>query len=609
MDVLKEIIRIPMNFLTAIYNILFYAVYGFVLLCSLIYEILRYAITGILLPFIIINDRVIHFRFNNKEKEKARLLREQQEEEFRIQREKRAEQERLAALQRQKARANEILEAAREERQLLHQTQNEDLYAKAPDRPKTFGDKLNDLLTRFNKKVKETLKKWHLTDSLSSTMERSKKNDKLLQQNSLILDFTGKDAVKSAVKILYKYEAMTAEGEYEKGYMEAYSKVEVHSFLLSEGMTVYKIDLATNTDRLLHSDELASHVRFKNKDLTFFLTQLSTYLKAGIPLVDALKILEKQYKNKGYKKIFRSMIYNLSMGDNFSTAMDKQGEAFPRLLINMVKTAEMTGELPEVLDDQEHYYTEMNRTRQAMKSALTYPLIVLVFAIGVMTFIMISVIPHFVSIFQSMDSANIPWITLQIMGLSSFLRNDGIYLALGIAAVIGLLIYLYKNVLVIRVSMQQTAMHMPVIGNLIIYNEVTIFTKTFASLLAHNVFITDSMEILSRVTNNEIYKMLIKDTIVNLAKGEKISTAFKDNWAFPQPAYEMIVTGEKTGDLPTMMAKVSDYYQELHQQQVNQVKTYLEPILIIFLTVIVGVIVLSIVIPMFSMYNSLENMG
>ncbi len=132
------------------------------------------------------------------------------------------------------------------------------------------------------------------------------------------------------------------------------------------------------------------------------------------------------------------------------------------------------------------------------------------------------------------------------------------------------------------------------------------FTKTFASLLKHNVFITDSMEILNKITNNEIYKNMILDTISNLAKGEKISLAFNNQWAFPIPAYEMIVTGERTGQLPEMMSKVSSYYQEQHRNAVTRVKAFIEPALIIFLTIGVGFIILSIVIPMFNMYSEIQ---
>ena len=211
------------------------------------------------------------------------------------------------------------------------------------------------------------------------------------------------------------------------------------------------------------------------------------------------------------------MIYDLTMGESFSAAMEKQNKAFPRLLINMIKTSEMTGQLPEVLDDQVEYYTETEKTRKAMISALTYPLMVLFVAICVISFIMIWVVPQFVTIFESMDGSTIPGITLFILGISNFLKNYWYLLILFIIAICFLGWYLYKNVDVIRIFTQWVLMHTPVIGNVIIYNEVTMFTKTFAALLEHNVFITDSMEILNKITNNEIYKMLIKDTIVNLA--------------------------------------------------------------------------------------------
>jgi type IV pilus assembly protein PilC len=129
------------------------------------------------------------------------------------------------------------------------------------------------------------------------------------------------------------------------------------------------------------------------------------------------------------------------------------------------------------------------------------------------------------------------------------------------------------------------------------------FTKTFGSLLSHNVFITDSMEVLSKITNNEIYKMLIFDTITNLARGESISNSFKNHWAFPVVAYEMLLTGEKTGQLGEMMNKVANYYQVQHKNSVTQIKTFIEPIMIVFLTVIVGAILLSVILPMFSMYS------
>ena len=430
-------------------------------------------------------------------------------------------------------------------------------------------------------------------------------NKKYTNMQPLIIDFEGADAVKSDKKILYEYIAKDRNGEIVKDYFEAFSKVEVHSFLLSEGYEVYSIK-TSKWITLMHGQTSSNGTKIKTKDLLFFITQLSTYIKAGIPLAEAMSILSRQYKKKSYKKIFSSIVYSLSIGEAFSSALAKQGKAFPKLFINMVKTSEMTGELPETLDDMADYYTEMDKTRKQMITALMYPTMVMFFAIGVIIFILVWVIPKFVKIYESMDASKIPAFTLFVMDVSDFLKNYGIIVLLGIVVAVLILVYLYKNIKSVRKNMQWFAMHLPVFGNVIIYNEVTMFTKTFASLLKHNVFITDSMEILNRITNNEIYKILILNTTSNIAKGEKISLAFKDHWAFPIPAYEMLVTGEKTGQLPDMMAKVSAYYQDMHAQSVARIKTFIEPVLIIFLTVVVGAIILAIILPMFGMYEMIQ---
>lgn len=450
------------------------------------------------------------------------------------------------------------------------------------------------------KKIKESFKKSYE----NSLLYKNSKNKKDKNRQILLINFDGEDAVKSEQKQVYEYVGKNAEGKIVKDYFPAFSRVEVHSFLLSEGFEVYSIK-TSKLINLLHKNAGSTIVKFKTKDLIFFLTQLSTYIKAGIPLVESLKILSRQFKNKNYQKLFRAIIYDLTMGENFSTAMEKQGNAFPKLLVNMIKASEMTGELPEALDDMAEYYTQAEQTRKQMITALTYPSVVLIFALAVITFIMVYVVPKFVDIYKSMDDAEIPGFTLFVMSVSDFLQKNLIIILVGIVVVIVLFMFLYKHIKSFRWTMQWIAMHIPVIKNIIIYNEVTMFTKTFSSLLSHNVFITDTLEILSKITNNEIYKMLVRDTAANLERGEKISAAYKDQWSFPIPAYEMIVTGEKTGQLPEMMAKVSAYYQDLHKNAVTRIKAFIEPLLIVMLTVVVGFIVLSIVIPMFNMYNSI----
>ena len=281
-----------------------------------------------------------------------------------------------------------------------------------------------------------------------------------------------------------------------------------------------------------------------------------------------------------------------------------RGTIFPRLLINMIKTAELTGDLPETLDDMADYYRETEKTRKQMVSAVTYPVVVLLFAIAVLIFIMVGVIPQFVGIYSNLGT-ELPGITVAVINLSNFLKNNWMYLLIGVVAFVLIFVILFKTIKVFKTVIQSMLMNLPVIGKIIIYNEITMFTKTFASLLNHNVYITDCMEVLSKITNNEVYKMLIFDTITNLAKGEAISNSFKNHWAFPNVAYEMILTGEKTGQLGTMMDRVANYYQEQHKNAVNQIKAFIEPIMIVILAGIVGTVLLSVVLPMFDMYQGI----
>ena len=465
---------------------------------------------------------------------------------------------------------------------------------------KTAGerlDKVGNKVLSFSDKIKNLFS--------TSIGSGGQVKDKYQDAEEMVINYEGPEAEKAKTKQTYEYIARTQEGQVIKGYFAAFSLVEVHSFLKSQGYKVYSI----RTNRwinLMYGNVGGSHDKFKTSDLIFFLAQVSTYLKVGIPLADAINILTKQFKNKKYKRILSTLHYDLTTGRSFSEAMAKQENAFPNLLINMVKTAEMTGELPEILDDMEEYYSEMEETRKAMITAMMYPAIIFVIAIGVGTFIMLYVVPKFIEIYETMDNATIPGITLAVLALSEFLQKYIIYIGISVVAILIIFIYLYKNVKSFRKGIQNILMHLPVFGDVIIYKEVTTFTKTFSSLLSHNVFITDSMEILNKVTNNEIYKELIYNAIGQISQGKSISSAFKDQWAFPIPAYEMIVTGERTGQLPEMMHKISLYYQDLHKNSVTRIKTFVEPALIIMLTVMVGVIVLSIVIPMFSMYSQIQ---
>lgn len=402
-------------------------------------------------------------------------------------------------------------------------------------------------------------------------------------------------------KIRFKYIAFDKSGKQIKGYFDAFRKIDVESFLTTQGYRIAEI-IPTKISKLGGFLTFSNEMRYK--DLTFLLTQLSTYIKSGIPLADSIKILEDQTKSKKKKDLFKRISYELNTGANFSEALARQGNVFPKLLINMLKASELTGNLTESLDDMAAYYKTADSNRKQIISALTYPSVVLVVSMIVLTFLLLFVVPQFVNIFDQLG-AKLPGITKFLINVSIFVKNNIIKLVLALAAIIIIQIVMYKNIKQFRYVIQYIAMHIPVIKDVLIYNEVVMFTKTFSSLIKHDVFITDSIEMLGKITNNEIYKDIIKEAVTNLSTGAGLSRAFENKWAFPRIAYEMLVTGEKTGRLGPMMENVAIYYEEEQKNLVQRLKSLIEPVMIIVLAVIVGVILMAIFIPMFSIYNNI----
>ena len=202
-------------------------------------------------------------------------------------------------------------------------------------------------------------------------------------------------------KARYKYTVFDKNGKQIKGYFDAFRRIDVESFLTTQGYKIAEI-------REVKISKISSFLTFQNemryKDLTFFLTQLSTYIKSGIPLTDSIVILSNQTKNKKQKELFKRVVYELTTGVAFSEALARQGNVFPRLLINMLKASELTGNLTESLDDMASYYKTADSNRKQIISALTYPSVVLVISVVVLAFLLIFVVPKFESIYSQLGS-------------------------------------------------------------------------------------------------------------------------------------------------------------------------------------------------------------
>ena len=457
------------------------------------------------------------------------------------------------------------------------------------------------------------------TEKATQAAERAAENAKMASENKevtvadslvksrekLISQLDNNQEVRSDKIVTYRYTALNPEGKQVKNTFLAFSKSEVYTFLENEGYKVFKIETSPLIEKIYGPGTFNSR-KIKLKDIVFWLEQLATYLRAGIPLTDSMRILSRQMgKNRNIKRTFDSVVYNLTLGESFSTCLEKQGDAFPSLLINMIRSAEATGDLEGTLENMARYYKDTESTRKEMVSSLIYPIMILIFSIGVIVFILLYLIPKFMKIYDQ-AGAEVSGITQVVIDLSKFLKANTLSITIGIAFIIIVVMLLYKNIKSFRFFIQSTAMKLPVFGKIIIYKEMMIFTKTFSSLLKNNVFITESMDILGKVTSNEIYRQIMVNTVNCIGRGDKISSSFRDHWAIPEVAYYMIVTGESTGELAEMMSKVSVYYQEEHKNIINSLKSLIEPIMIIFLAVVVGGVVLSVIIPMFSLYGQIS---
>lgn len=402
----------------------------------------------------------------------------------------------------------------------------------------------------------------------------------------------------------FRYKALSPEGKIVTDTFYGVSKLDIYTFLTGEGYTVFSIE-TSKWINFVYGQSSVINFKLSTKDLIFFITQLLTYIKAGITLTEAMRIISKQLnKNKSQQAIMQSIVYYLTTGETFSSALAKQKGAFPSLVINMIKAAEATGNLEEALEDLNQYYTEVDKTKKQMVSAISYPALVGAFSLIVIVVIMIFIVPKFIDIYDSMG-ATLNSLTAFVISFSNFLQHNIFIIIIVLAVIVVLFIMAFKNIKPFKRMVQTIVMKIPVFGKITIYNELTIFTKTFASLLKNDVFITDSIDILRNLTNNEIYKEIMINTITNLAKGEKISESFKNHWAIPDIAYYMLVTGENTGQLDSMMAKVSEYYQEQHRAMVNSMKSLIEPMMIIFLAVVVGGVLIAVILPIFQLYGNI----
>ncbi|MBX3144188.1 MAG: type II secretion system F family protein [Trueperaceae bacterium] len=342
------------------------------------------------------------------------------------------------------------------------------------------------------------------------------------------------------------------------------------------------------------------------RDITIFSRQFATVINAGLPVVQSLSILQRQSDKEGLKDALKKVREDVETGLQLSDALAKHPRLFNKLYIYLVRAGEVSGNLDGILDRIAAYMEKQAALRGKIKTALTYPTVVLVIALAVTWFLLTGIVPQFAQILDQLGG-ELPVITKALIAISDFLRYQWyILIGLIVALILGIgFFYRTKNG---RRVIDRFMLRTPIVGTLIQKSAIASFSNTFGLLLRSGVNIIESIEITKGTAGNAIVEDILDETKDGVQRGEQISTTLmKYPRVFPPMVSSMVAIGEETGAVDAMLQKVADFYEREVDEAVDSLTAALEPMLIVFLGVIVGFIVAGMFMPMFSIIGQLSS--
>lgn len=399
----------------------------------------------------------------------------------------------------------------------------------------------------------------------------------------------------------FRYEARDMRGRVKKGTIVAPSRRDVIMKLREQRLKV--IDVREVPQTLL-TKEITFGNPVKLQHFVIYLRQFATLLKAGVTIVDATRILAEQTESKALKKSLLRIEEQLRNGQPLSVAMMNDSKIFPPLVINMIRAGEASGSIDETLERLADHFEKVHRTRQKIVSALAYPIVVGIIAVIVVIFLLVGVVPTFVSMFADFG-ADLPSITKFVLRASEVMQTYWWGVLLLLLSTYGVLMLLrrqkktkyYLDVIVLR---------MPIFGGMMQKAVLARMTRTLSSLFSSAVPILQALTIVEAVVENEVVARVIRTSRDALERGESLTEPMKRHWAFPPLVTQMIAIGEQTGSLDAMLAKVADFYEAEVEAATDRLKSLIEPLMIVLLAGVVGTIVTSILVPMFDIFNHIQ---
>jgi len=339
--------------------------------------------------------------------------------------------------------------------------------------------------------------------------------------------------------------------------------------------------------------------KINQKTLVIFSRQLATLINAGIPIIQSLNILIEEERNKRFKPTIIEICSDIEKGSTISEALGKHPKVFSQLYVSMVRSGELGGILDVLLLRLATYLEFLDNLRKKVRSAMVYPSTVFAIAAIIISFLLAVVVPKFKETFSSFG-ASLPMPTQIVIAAGDFVGNYIIYM------IICLIAFIYGIIFVRKTTkggffLDKLLLKIPVLGEVIRKVAITKFSRTLGSLIKGGVSILESLEVVALTANNRVIEKAIMDSRVSIREGERIADPLRQSGVFPPMVVQMIAIGEETGSLDEMLSKISEFYDREVSTAISTMTSLIEPILILFLGVVVGGILISMFLPIFSL--------
>ncbi len=397
----------------------------------------------------------------------------------------------------------------------------------------------------------------------------------------------------------FKYMAINADGKIVRGRIEALNRSVCLKYLQTKNYQVKSIKEYKSLFSKL--DQITIGSTLKSKHLIFFLKQLGSLLIAGVNIVQALELLSLQQENRLHRKLYFELYQQVYNGFSFSKALSRRPKEFPNLLVQMIEVGEISGDLPQTIMKMAHYYERQIKINNDIKGAIRMPIIYLVAALIISAGMLIFVFPNITGLFSSFEGAKMPAITQFFLDAGDFTANYAVFIFGGLLFAIILIYMLNRYSKSAHYAFTVFILKFPVVGTLIQMNNQIMIANSLSQMLSNGINSLKALHTIRNLIKNAVYREVLTKTISYIEDGKPFSKSFSES-AFIDPIMaKMIATGEKTGDVPKLMENLSLYYNGISELRVAQIKNTIQPILLIVVYAIVGVMILAIMMPMLSL--------